>query len=314
MKKAIKITTVLFLIVVISGVGVSFLRTGQARQQVELDAKTPVEVISPEELGSTASLSILPLYENGEAAVGLQTGHGVSYLVRTGETSILLDAGNNPERTTPSPLVNNMQVLDIALDSVDILVISHPHPDHVGGVMPWSKPAIAADGLQVKAVYVPKRMVFAGHSPQVIDAPRILASGVASLGRQPFMELFPMSLIDPLAYEQTLVVNVEGQGLVVITGCGHPTIERIVTRAEALFGLPVIGVVGGLHYGAAPQVELQPHIDFLAARQPALVALSPHDSGPAVLQAFENAFPAAYRVISVGEEIQFPTRDSAGES
>jgi 7,8-dihydropterin-6-yl-methyl-4-(beta-D-ribofuranosyl)aminobenzene 5'-phosphate synthase len=119
-----------------------------------------------------------------------------------------------------------------------------------------------------------------------------------------------MSLIDPLAYEQALVVNVEGRGLVVITGCGHPTIERIVTRAETLFNLPVIGVVGGLHYGMASQAELQPHIDFLAVRQPALVALSPHDSGPAALLAFENAFPAAYQDVKVGVEIQFPSVES----
>jgi 7,8-dihydropterin-6-yl-methyl-4-(beta-D-ribofuranosyl)aminobenzene 5'-phosphate synthase len=155
-------------------------------------------------------------------------------------------------------------------------------------------------------VYVPEKMAFNGTTPQLAIGPLVIAPGVATLGRQPFNELFPMSIFDPLAYEQSLVVNVSGQGLVIITGCGHPTIERIVERAEALFDLPVIGVVGGLHYGTAAPAELQPHIDFLAERSLALVALSPHDSGPAAREAFANAFPDAAQPIQVGREIQFP--------
>jgi 7,8-dihydropterin-6-yl-methyl-4-(beta-D-ribofuranosyl)aminobenzene 5'-phosphate synthase len=306
MRKTRRFTALFLLIVIIGGTGVYFLRTNRARQQVQLDSQTPSVSLPAGQLGSTQSLSILPLYENSEAADGLIAGHGVSYLIRTDQANILVDAGNNPDRANPSPLIHNMRVLGIELDGVDTLVISHNHPDHTGGTMPWSKPAIAADGLQVRAVYVPVEMAFAGHVTQLADTPQILGPGVATLGRQPFKELFPMSLIHPLAYEQSLVVNVEGQGLVVITSCGHPTIERIVARAENLFGVPVIGVVGGLHYGMSPLAELQPHIDFLTERQPALVALSPHDSGPAVVQAFEAAFPAVYQHIQVGVEIVFP--------
>ena len=40
----------------------------------------------------------------------------------------------------------------------------------------------------------------------------------------------------------------EGKGIVLIMGCGHPTVERIVARAEALFEQPVAGVAGGFHY------------------------------------------------------------------
>lgn len=81
--------------------------------------------------------------------------------------------------------------------------------------------------------------------------------------------------------------------------------ERIILAAEAQFGLPVIGVVGGLHYGNANAEELKPHIEFLAARNPQMVALSPHDSNGAVLQIFEAAFPKSYRYITVGWPIDF---------
>jgi 7,8-dihydropterin-6-yl-methyl-4-(beta-D-ribofuranosyl)aminobenzene 5'-phosphate synthase len=102
-----------------------------------------------------------------------------------------------------------------------------------------------------------------------------------------------------------LAVNVAGRGLALITGCGHPSLERIVARAEALFDRPVVGVIGGLHYEGMAAAELAPHIDFLAAREPAIVALSPHDSDALAIDAFRRAFPAAYRSLEVGQPIHF---------
>jgi hypothetical protein len=40
--------------------------------------------------------------------------------------------------------------------------------------------------------------------------------------------------------EQALVVNVRGFGLVLVSGCGHPPIERIIE-------VPIAAVVGGMH-------------------------------------------------------------------
>ena len=71
---------------------------------------------------------------------------------------------------------------------------------------------------------------------------------MATTGVISYPEVWPLSLRDPKGYEQALVVHVAGQGLVLITGCGHPTLERLVIRAESLYDLPVVGVVGGLHY------------------------------------------------------------------
>jgi 7,8-dihydropterin-6-yl-methyl-4-(beta-D-ribofuranosyl)aminobenzene 5'-phosphate synthase len=94
--------------------------------------------------------------------------------------------------------------------------------------------------------------------------------------------------------------------LLLISGCGHPGLERLVTRAEVLYGEQVVGVVGGLHYTNAMAQELQPQIRFLQAHPVSLVALSPHDSGPEALTAFQSAFQGAYYTLTVGESIQFP--------
>lgn len=276
LKKVIIISVLVMAILLVIAVG----RLAWTNYQVN-NAETIPESFDAVELGGTGSLSILPLFEAWTSSNELQSGHGVSYLIKTDEANILMDLGNNEQNLEPAPLLHNMNQLGIAMDEIDTLVISHNHPDHVGGVVNWkrSEPELALD-------------------------PMVIAPGVASLGRQSFVQPFPFCLWEPLGLEQSLVVNVEGKGLVIIMGCGHPSMERIIERAEAIFSQPVIGIVGGLHYGRADEEELKPHIDFLALRNPELVALSPHDSSGGVLQVFEAAFPKAYRYITVGRAIE----------
>jgi 7,8-dihydropterin-6-yl-methyl-4-(beta-D-ribofuranosyl)aminobenzene 5'-phosphate synthase len=292
---------------VLVAVAVVLARFGLAALRV---AQTPDPSTLPDlgEMGETDALAILPLYENAKAAGNLVSGHGVSYLIRTDEATILMDLGFNPDQEAQAPLVTNMARLGIAPDEADLLVISHNHPDHVGGLRRQPaqfKTASGVSALPAGARYAPASMDFAGAPFRVAEEPGVVAPGVATLGRMPFVQPFPFWLWQPLNYEQALAVNVAGEGIVVITGCGHPTLERIVARAEALFAEPVVGIVGGLHYGDASADEVAPHIRFLDERAPRLVALSPHDSMPAAIDAFRQAFPNAYRPIAVGRLLEF---------
>lgn len=150
--------------------------------------------------------------------------------------------------------------------------------------------------------------------------PTVIAPGVAVLPPLPAA----MFMLGPVL-EQALVVNVRGFGLVVVTGCGHPPIERILGLTERVLDVPVRAVVGGLHlpvhaWGTplVPQAVLgNPHwpwqpigesdaahvIEELRARGPRLVALSGHDSTPWTFAAFERAFGDRYRTLRVGEPL-----------
>ena len=77
----------------------------------------------------------------------------------------------------------------------------------------------------------------------MIKEPRVLKPGIASIGVIP-RYLFLAGYTE----EQSLAINVQGKGIVLIIGCGHQTIERIVERARMIFHEPTYAVIGGLHF------------------------------------------------------------------
>ena len=284
------------------------VRQGVANVQVEREGQ--VVPTSIPNLGATTHLEILPLYEEARADERFGFGHGVSYLIRTDSATILMDLGNNPAPSDQLPSLQNMQALGIAWEDIDAIVISHPHPDHVGGLKAWQNKTISfgdfAGDPGRMPIYVPIPMAYSSATLIRSSEPTQISSDIATTGVISFPEVFPLSLSNPKAYEQALVIQVAGQGLVMITGCGHPTMEKLVLRAESLYGQEVVGVVGGLHYEKVSAEDVQPHIQFLAPRRLKLIALSPHDSSPEALEAFQTAFPDAYQFLRVGEAIQFP--------
>jgi 7,8-dihydropterin-6-yl-methyl-4-(beta-D-ribofuranosyl)aminobenzene 5'-phosphate synthase len=279
------------------------------------------------DVGVTKTLEILPLVEWRSNDEGLRVETGVSYLVKTDESSILFDLGLNSGQEDPSPLLQNMDRLGVSLDDIDTIVISHNHGDHVGGGI-WSKDKTFSvtghqEDLGGKRVYTPVPMTYPGLIPIHSEGPTKISEGVWTIGTIS-NSLFRYGLTK----EQALAVNVEGKGIVLIVGCGHQTLPRILERTEDLFEELIYGIIGGLHYPATggpirifglyphrlfgtgklpwdpvTEEEVQENIGMLESRNPRLVALSSHDSCAASLEAFQKAFPKAFKDLSVGERI-----------
>ncbi len=278
-------------------------------------------------LGSTKTLEILPLIDWHSNRDDLKVELGVSYLIKTDEESILFDVGLNSVQRDPSPLLINMKQLGISLEDFNIIVISHNHGDHVGGGK-WVKNktfSLTANQIDLgdKKVYTPIPMSYPGLIPICSEKPMILAKGVATIGT-----ISNSLFLFGLEKEQALAINVEGKGLVIVVGCGHQTLPKIIERTEVLFDEPIYGLIGGLHYpvnggpieimgwfphkmlgtGKLPwnpitMEELQENIEFLKKRNPKIVALSAHDSSEVSIKAFNDAFPEASKDINVGERI-----------
>jgi len=311
-------------VVAIGALSVRFHRGRQRAERVWGGSHFP----KLKRMGTAKRLSVLPLIDWYTATDDLAGEPGVSYLVRADDTTILFDVGFNTRWEHPSPLLRNMEALGVDPEEVDSIVISHVHGDHVGGLNCQAQNTFALSGEPVDlnglSAWVPQPLTHPTADVRVVEEPQVIAPGVAIIGTIPRQMFFLGWTL-----EQSLAVNVEGKGIVLIIGCGHPTLERIVERAEMCFDAPIYGVIGGLHYpvtasrskflGGLPaqrllgtgkwpwdpinEKDVEASISHLRHRQPQLVALSPHDSCDWSIRAFQKAFGDNYEEVLVGQEI-----------
>ena len=196
--------------------------------------------------GALDSIAITPLVNWRTSDPRFIGEPGVSYVVETDRGRILFDVGFNQKQTSPSPIEHNMRALGLGLDSFDWVFLSHLHRDHVGGAE-WERKRSFAIGriqepLRTRRVYAPVDMTYPGLQVQVTADPAELLPGVATTGA--IARQLAIGRVD----EQALVLNLEGRGLVVIVGCGHQRLDRLLKRVHSTFEKPIYAVIGDLHY------------------------------------------------------------------
>jgi len=270
-------------------------------------------------LPAVKSVRITPVVEYYAAdGQSLLTEVGLSYLIEAGDSSVLMDLGDMHDKdpAAETPLIHNMKSLGIQPGSLDAILISHPHGDHMGGINRTRY------GLADVPVYVtmPDRQPEGRNVP--VPAPQEIVKGIGTTGP------IPVGLLTGMVEEQALVVNVEGKGLLLVLGCGHPRIDVMVDRAESVYGGKVFAVVGGLHLPVTadrsglnwlrPQnllgrpkpfsrpvreADVERTIAYLKGHGVELVAVSPHGSCDWTLAQFAEAFGSGYRPVKVGEAI-----------
>jgi metal-dependent hydrolase (beta-lactamase superfamily II) len=274
------------------------------------------------DIGSTKHFEMIPLID-WFTSDSLTGEGGVSYLIRTDEATILFDLGVNGKDEDPSPLLGNMARLGINPEDIDIIVISHNHGDHVGGDQWAERNTFSFTNYQLPLkqmpVYTPVEMSYPGLNPIYSPLPVKIARGVATIG----VIHNPVFFAD--IEEQALAIHVENKGIIIISGCGHQSIEKILQRTELLFDEPLYGILGGFHYpmeegrnitwiykyivvGKLPWERLtvediKMNCALLKARSVKLVGLSAHDSSDKSISVFRQEFPGAFVDIRVGERI-----------
>jgi 7,8-dihydropterin-6-yl-methyl-4-(beta-D-ribofuranosyl)aminobenzene 5'-phosphate synthase len=96
---------------------------------------------------------------------------------------------------------------------------------------------------------------------------------------------------DHLDDDQSIVINVQEKGLVVLTGCAHSGIVNTVKYAQEISGVSrVWAILGGFHLAPAKDEEIERTIDEIKAIKPQMIVPS-HCTGFKAMARFANRLP-----------------------
>jgi len=237
---------------------------------------------------ATSPKTVTVVYDNYSSKKGLQTAWGFSCLVRGWGKTILFDTGGDGRL-----LLSNMGELGIDPQEIDMVVLSHIHGDHVGGL------TFLLQQHHGLTVFVPPSF------------PGDFKKGVRHFGArlqevEGFMELCPCVYstgeMGTWIKEQALILE-SPQGLIVITGCAHPGVVKIVEAVRAHFTKDILLVMGGFHLMGEGRNELQRIIARF--QELGVKHVGPcHCSGDGARRLFQEAYGSAFVPVGVGMEIR----------
>lgn len=265
------------------------------------------------------------LYDGFGKAPEMRKDWGYSALVEYGGKRILFDTGNNPEI-----FAQNVKAAGVDLRKLDLVVISHRHLDHTAGlahllsVNPKVKIYAPKEVFGVFGSSLPSKFYrrqdslpeemryFDGHPEDTlnfgtvwpkskfvtVDAPLEVAPGVhlislvsETVGTRELREL-SMAIETP-------------QGIVVVAGCSHPGIERIVEAAKSI-DQDVHMVFGGFHLPAATDKDVA-RIAAALHDTYAVNRIAPgHCTGEPAFHLFKRTWKDRYTYAGVGSVIGLP--------
>jgi 7,8-dihydropterin-6-yl-methyl-4-(beta-D-ribofuranosyl)aminobenzene 5'-phosphate synthase len=233
-----------------------------------------------------SGLSITVIYDNYPYKKGLKTHWGFSCLIKGTEKTILFDTGRNG-----NILLENMKKLDINLEEIDVVVISHDHGDHTGGlrhVLEQNKNVtVYLPGVSTtfKEIVKEKKATVVEVTDSMNICENVYTTGALGGG----------------VVEQSLIITTE-KGTIVITGCAHPGIVHIVEKAKELISDDILLVMGGFHLENRHTRYLESIISQL--KEMGVVYAGPcHCSGDTTRELFEREYGEHYIEIGVGKVI-----------
>ncbi len=213
-------------------------------------------------------MKIITLFENRTISDELIAKHGLSLYIETEKKKILFDTG------VDDSFIKNAMKLKVDLSEVDILIISHGHYDHGGGLEAFmeinDKADIYISNLAFKDYYSKsqgffkryiglnkeleksKRLIYVDDLTQIDDNIKIFGDvrgkKLIPLGNK---RLYKKSEndkleLDDFKHEINLLVSEKGKNTL-FCGCAHNGIVNIISKGIDVSGKDISTVVGGMH-------------------------------------------------------------------
>ena len=263
----------------------------------------------------------------------LRNKHGISFFIQAkigdNDVAVLMDTGPSPET-----LLYNSAKMGINLEDIDVIVLSHGHYDHTGGlheILKKIKKRIPVIGhptvLQPKLSMMPHlRLIGAPVTSSNIESthgvpvfatdPVTIADGIMTTGEVPRISPFETVkgfwtvqnqryIEDKMIDDQSLIIDVEGKGLVIITGCAHAGIINTIKYAQKIAkNRKVHAVLGGFHLISASDNRIQATIDELKKLNLEFVGPC-HCTGKKAIKKMDEAFGDRCHYLHSGHIIEF---------
>ena len=213
-----------------------------------------------------------------------QAEWGFSALVEADDVRLLVDTGNLPGTVTA-----NAKALNVPLEGVHDVVLSHWHSDHTGGVRSilnpagndgpriYAHPAIfdekfssGSTSKQINTLRDNRAAIEARHGHFDLSAePREIRPGLVLTGSIPRLRDRDQKLttgnlmrqgntfaVDTVPDEQSVVINTR-DGLIVVTGCGHAGVVNTIEHVRQMFpDRPIAALIGGFHWFASSESDI----------------------------------------------------------
>jgi 7,8-dihydropterin-6-yl-methyl-4-(beta-D-ribofuranosyl)aminobenzene 5'-phosphate synthase len=249
---------------------------------------------------------------------------------------LLFDTGGS----TPA-LLHNLKQMSIVLSTVDMVILSHGHWDHVGGLMDMLKEigkripvllhaqAIASKiftddngkehNIGIKDYFSVDQL---NEAAEVIltTEPYSIKEGIWTTGYIPRTNDFEKltgtltkihtirddeNVPDEIEDDLSLIFQLKDGSVVILTGCCHSGIVNTMNHATTISGSSnIVAVVGGLHLHDASKERLARTVEHLKGYN--LVQLSPcHCTGLRGKAALMYAFEDVFKEVGVGSLLKF---------